>query len=80
MQKKLYLLPTRPCSKNTNNFSLGNNVSVGFVSQKFAVLAFVVFDWITILTLETSDVKVIPQYCNAHPYCARFFASLGRAN
>ena len=25
-------------------------------------------------------MKAIPQYCIAHPYCARFFASLARAN
>ena len=25
-------------------------------------------------------VKVIPQYCIAHPYCARFLASLARAD
>ena len=24
--------------------------------------------------------KVVPQYCIAHPYCARFYASLARAN
>ena len=26
------------------------------------------------------QLKVIPQFCIAHPYCARFFASLARAN
>ena len=25
-------------------------------------------------------LKVIPQYCIAHPYCARFLASLARAH
>ena len=25
-------------------------------------------------------IKVIPQYCMAHPYCARFLASLARAH
>ena len=31
-----------------NNFTLGNDVFVEFVSQKFAVLAFVVFAWIKV--------------------------------
>ena len=26
-----------------------------------------------------SGFKVIPLYCNTHPYCARFVASLARA-
>ena len=32
-------------------------------------------------TLEAiTSLKVIPQYCIAHPYCARFLASLARAH
>ena len=26
-----------------------------------------------------NKLEVIPQYCIAHPYCARFLASLARA-
>ena len=28
----------------------------------------------------SGPIKVIPQYCIAHPYCARFLASLPRAH
>ena len=32
-----------------------------------------------ILANTLDKVKEIPQYCIAHPYCARFLASLARA-
>ena len=34
----------------------------------------------TVSLRSTLLVKVILQYCIAHPYCASFFASLARAN
>ena len=47
-------------------------VSINFSLEKDSVVFSAFVNYNIMLCIEISELKVIPSYCIAHPYCARF--------